>query len=332
MADTATIGHNSAAVGEMLAEDPALIFRDPSMLDALVREIEGEIEAREIDTETDKGRKAIASLAYSIARRKAALDDAGKALNEDHRKAINAVDAVRRDLRDRLDSLKTTARKPLDEWEAAEEKRKMAIDRARSIFRGALGHFDTIEAVERMREQVQSLIVTEEVFGVQYETAAAEQKRALESLNEQDARIDREINERAELEKLRAEKEERERAEREKAKKEAAEKAEAERIECERKKAADEAAEAERRKHEAALEEERRKSEAAQAELDRQKREREQEAAAKAKREADQAHRSKIMTAAKEAIMEHGGIGEDRAKKIVLAIVAGSVPNVEVRF
>ncbi|HBJ41167.1 MAG TPA: hypothetical protein DDZ20_10555, partial [Hyphomonas sp.] len=65
---------------------------------------------------------------------------------------------------------------------------------------------------------------------------------------------------------------------------------------------------------------------------DRRERERKAEAEALAKREADQKHRSSIMRAAKGAIMEHGDVDEEAAKKIVLAIVSDSVPNVSVRF
>ena len=58
----------------------------------------------------------------------------------------------------------------------------------------------------------------------------------------------------------------------------------------------------------------------------------EKAAAEERARTADRAHRGAVMTAAKEAIMEHGGIEEDAAKKIVLAIAAGSVPQVAIRF
>ena len=59
------------------------------------------------------------------------------------------------------------------------------------------------------------------------------------------------------------------------------------------------------------------------------------EAAEKADAEArqrDVEHRGKIMREAKEAIMEHGGVKEDAAKKIVLAIVAGSIPHANLKF
>ena len=49
-------------------------------------------------------------------------------------------------------------------------------------------------------------------------------------------------------------------------------------------------------------------------------------------RSADQEHRSTVMRASKEAIMEAASIGEDKAKKIVLAIAAGNVPHTTINF
>jgi len=83
-------------------------------------------------------------------------------------------------------------------------------------------------------------------------------------------------------------------------------------------KAAEEALEAERRA-EAAKVAAAEKAKAEQARLD-------------AERQRNQEHRSRVMKVAKEAIMDHGGIKEDAAKLIVLAIVGGSVPHVTLEF
>jgi colicin import membrane protein len=81
------------------------------------------------------------------------------------------------------------------------------------------------------------------------------------------------------------------------------------------------------------------KIDAANAENARLKREaedaaeqRRKEADEQAARDKDKKHRGEVMKAAKEAIMEHSGIAEDAARKIVLAIVAGEIPNVTLRF
>lgn len=111
--------------------------------------------------------------------------------------------------------------------------------------------------------------------------------------------------------------------------------------------AADEAAARVQREAEEALVEERRKH---QAELDRIERDRKAEAdtlAAEQKRKDDEAlrqkqederraanvaHRSKIMGAAKEALMTVAGLDEETARKVVRVISAGSIPNTTIAF
>jgi colicin import membrane protein len=53
-----------------------------------------ETDALDADVTTEKGRKAIASMAYKVARTKTAIDEAGKKLNEEARARINAVDEI----------------------------------------------------------------------------------------------------------------------------------------------------------------------------------------------------------------------------------------------
>ena len=134
----AEIGHNSASVGEMLAENPEVLFREKDMLPALIQSIEKEIADHKPDLKTEKGRKAIASLAYSIAKRKTSLDESGKALNAKMRKELDVVDEVRRKLRDSLDGLRDKARAPLDAWEKAEEDRKTYVNETRGIYADAM--------------------------------------------------------------------------------------------------------------------------------------------------------------------------------------------------
>lgn len=169
-------------------------------------------------------------------------------------------------------------------------------------------------------------------------------------------REEAEAREREAAAKREAEEAEARRVEEEKRREEAraaAEKAEQERIARAEQEAADrarrEAEEAaqrerdeERRQHEAALAAEREAREKAereaQAERDRIAREEaarveaeRREADAKAKREADQAHRTAVKTKAKEALITCGA-DEETAKKIVMAIIAGEVPNVRMEF
>ena len=162
----------------------------------------------------------------------------------------------------------------------------------------------------------------EEAERAKREAEEAEARRAAEAKRAEEARI---AAERAEQERLaRVEQEAADRARRE-----AEEAAQRERDE-------------ERRQHEVQLAAEReraaRAEAEAQAERDRiaaeeaeRKAAEQREAEAKAKREADQAHRTAVKTKAKEALITCGA-DEETAKKIVMAIIAGEIPNVGMNF
>lgn len=348
----AVAGDNSTRFLEMVEADPSVVFREPEVFPGLVAELEAEIAAGAVDLATDKGRKAIASRAARIARFKTAIDGAGKDLGEDHRKAIDKVNVVRREVRDTLDDMKERARKPLTEWEEAEKARQARIDAVISdLSRAAVVPVGaSVADVEATIARVTAVEIDPGEFGVNAALARAEKARAIEELNEGKARLEREEAERAELARLRAEQEARERREaeeraaREKAEREAraaeearlreeqAAKAAAERAAAEERRKADEAAAAERRRHEEALAAERAERQRLEREAEAKAEAERKAAAEEAARQADRDHRGRVMGAAKEAIMAAGGVDEDAARKIVLAIVNGDVPHVAIRF
>nr|WP_303705463.1 hypothetical protein [Brevundimonas naejangsanensis] len=230
---------------------------------------------------------------------------------------------------------------------------------------------DTAQSVADRLAEVKAFALDEGQFQTLLPAALQQQAATVETLTAAHARLVKEEADRAELERLRAEaaeRAERERAEAEaKAAAEAAERAKQEaearaaraaeeekaRIEAAAK-AAEEAAraqaeaaaraerEASERAHAEALAAEKRRADEAeaarQAEADRiaretAAREADEKAAAEAAaaRAADIEHRSEIMGTAKQAIMGHG-VGEQAARAIVLAIAAGDVPNVSIKF
>lgn len=230
---------------------------------------------------------------------------------------------------------------------------------------------DTAETVAQRLAKVKAFALDEGQFQTSLPLATAQQEAAVQALTAAHARLLKEEADRAELERLRAEAAEREAKERADAEaKAAAEAAERQRQEAEARavraaeeeqariaaaaKAAEEAARAAaearanedrlaaERAHAEALAAEKRRADEAEAarkaEADRVEREAaakraedERVAAEAARRAADQEHRSKIMGAAKQAIMGHG-VGEQTARAIVLAIAAGDVPAVSIRF
>ena len=349
-------------IAVVVEQTPVVVLTDHDQRENFYAHIQREVDAFEPDTSTKKGRDAIKAFAYKITRTKTAIDDAGKKLNEEARARINAVDAERRTVKEKLTALAAAVRQPLTDWEEFEAER---VEKCRSIIAGfkaaSVVTIEDTEATVRARGgDVWKTTLDAELFGDMLPEAEAAKALAIDTLKAAMARLAKEEADRAELERLRAEaaeREERERAEREareaeerraaeaKAAEErriAAEKAEAERIE----RAAREAAEQAQREAAAAAQREideanRRAAEAeraAQVERDRlAAEEAARQADAKrladeqAAREADQAHRGAVMKAAKEAIMTCG-VDEETAKKIVLLIRSGEVPNVSLRF
>ncbi|HKY45726.1 MAG TPA: hypothetical protein VJM50_21730, partial [Pyrinomonadaceae bacterium] len=89
--------------------------------------IEEEIAAFVPDVTTEKGRQAIASLAYKIARTKTGLDDAAANVTADQKAIIDAVNKERKQMREDLDKLKASVRAPLDAWELEEKRRQERV-------------------------------------------------------------------------------------------------------------------------------------------------------------------------------------------------------------
>lgn len=218
---TPTIGHNSASYLQMIEGDPGIIFRDETAVEGLIAELRKSISEAEADLTTDKGRKAIASRAAQISRRKTAIDEHGKSLNADKRKEIDAVDAVRRTVRLALDDLRDEARKPLTEWEKAEELRWQKIEdtRARIKSRSNPGAGATVHLIDHMISDVEKVEIPDS-FGEQKHIVEREREAALLHLRRVRADAEKQEAERRELEQLRREKAERERQEAERAEEE----------------------------------------------------------------------------------------------------------------
>lgn len=350
------------AIATIVSQTPAVVLTDKKTRDEFYAHVQAEIDAFEPDLSTEKSRKAIASLAYKIARTKTAIDDAGKKLNEESRAKINAVDAERRAVREHFDALSAKVRQPLTDWEDAEEKRVEFIDNMLAMIRSAriVEMGETSASIRERGGEIYQTQLDPDVFLDRITEAQSEKDEtvgilksaldravAAEKEAEELARLraENEAREQAEREKAEADRIERERVEAEKRAEDAradAEAAEARRVEAAAKEAedrarreAEEAAEAERaeerRKHEAELAEQRERAEKAEAEAQAERgRIAAEEAEAKA-READKEHRVSVMTQAKEAIMTCG-VDEDAARKIVLLIKAGEVPNVKMEF
>lgn len=335
------------------------MFSKPSQVDDLIARLEAEALSHAPDLTTVKGRKAIASLAYKVAQSKTALDKAGKSLTEDAQKQIDTVNAERRKIRERLDVLKEKVRKPLDEWEDAENKRvqglKDRVERLR-IAHATLPDGATSDQIAGVLARVEATPI-DDTWAEFIAEAAKYKDQAIATLRDMRQRAETREAEQAELAQLRAQAEARERADRERQEAEEAErrrveaeKAEAERqarIEREKQEAAERAAreaearakaEAERHAREAAereaelqrqlAEEKARAEAAAQAERDRIETEKRAEEQARQKREADAAHRANIKHQIMMALEPM--VGRQAAKDVASALMDGKIPHAKV--
>jgi colicin import membrane protein len=302
--EAAEVMSDSTDIIAIVEANPVTVLTDRQTFNRFYEEMKRQTDALDADVTTDKGRKAIASMAYKVARTKTAIDDAGKKLNEEWRARINAVDESRREIRQQLDDLKEEVRRPLTEWEEADEARQQRCAAVIANLQSAatVEFGETAADVTSRRQTIEALTFNEAEFEGLLHQAQALRQQALDALAAAAERLQQEERDRAELERLRKEQEERAVREAERKRAEEAERAaQADRDRIAREEAQRKAAE------EAAAEEQRR-------------------------READREHRGKIMGAAKEAIMEAGEVDEAAAKRIVLAIAAGSVPAVAIRF
>lgn len=342
-----------------LIEPNAIVaaFKATDKMDEILGRIETETRSHAPDVSTDKGRKAIASLAFKIAKSKTAMDAAGKALNETARAQINKVDAERRRAWDRLEKLQAEIRQPLTDWEAEEKARvdaiKARIERLRTAHETVMDA--TSEQIGALLHRVE-ITVIDDSWAEFVADAARHKDQAIATLrNMRDFAADREAQA-AELARLRAEaearaeadriREEQERAERERlaAERAAAElQAEHERLKQEavanaakeaeaRAKAAAELAAKEAADREAKLRaeieaEKQRAEQAAQAERDRIAAAEKAEADALAQRKADAAHRARVQAAIAEALDAYMAMG---AMGVADALIGGVIPHIRV--
>lgn len=342
-------------------ENALAVFSAPQGLDPFLAHIRAEIDGFTPDVTTHKGREAIASIAYSVARSKTTLDNIGKELVAELKDVPKKIDAERKRMRDLLDTWKDEVRKPLDDWEDAEEARKKRLQTGIDWFNLRATENTDLDSTELKAtlEKVQNIVVGEK--WEEFESEAHRAKAAaIEALTAQLAKREKFEAEQAELAKLRAESEERAQKDREEAiRKEAAERATreaeekaqrerdaqaqkvrddqlaAERRELELKlqaeKAERERVEANQRAEQAERDSAARAEESAKAERQRQADEQAEQQRQAAARQADTAHKSQVLKAAKDAFIGMN-ISEELAKAIVLKIARGEVPNVTINF
>lgn len=266
----------------------------------LVNKIKTEARSFVIDATTAKGRKEAVSLAAKVRKSKTFLDTLGKNLTESERDKITKVNAERKIIRDELDELAEEIRKPVTEFEQAEENRIASIRIRITDIEVACEGLETLEQMYIKKAELESVDVESFAeFAIEAEdkktnaiNLITQKIETAEKLQAQESEL---AELRAEKEKADAEKAEQERIAEQKAHDEAI-KAEAERqakidADAEKARAENEKIEAQRKADEAVriAKEEAEKAKAdAIAELEAEKQKLKDEAEAKAKKEADE--------------------------------------------
>ena len=349
--------------------DIVAMFKDGgAQIDPILARIEAEVRSHAPDLTTDKGRKAIASLAYKVSQSKTALDNAGKSMTEAQKKEIAAVDAARKKIRDRLDALRDEARKPLTDWEAAEEARAERIKETLANLRNhGMTGYEAPDEIKAAADAIKAIVVGND-FGPALDMANAAREASLVTLRAMYQAAVQRDKDAAELAELRAAAEARAEADRVLAEREAARveaerlaadaarvaKEQAERAEADRIAAVERAAQIEADKLAAAEaatvaaeqaaakqradDEARHKAAliaagieqamAIQAGRDRVAAQAKAEADARAKRKADVNHHRKIFGEISEALRIYAG--KDFAHAITEALIEGRIPHCKV--
>lgn len=331
--------------------DELAVFTSIDAIDPFLQRIREEIDKFVPNLKTAKGRKEIASMARDVAKVKVGLEVIGKRLADEQKEIPKKIDATRKHYKDLLDLWRDEVRKPLTDWEKAEEDRidyhKRMIAHIEGCGIGLIG--GQPQPFGLLFRELEEKIVVDASFE-EYEAAAHRAKaEAIAKLKTALADHQKREAEAAELAKLRAEAAERAQKEREEAIAKAAEakahakaeadaKAERDRVDAA---ARAEKAAADKRELELKLQAEaaeRRALEAkqeAQREAERLARESAQKAAAELAaqqaREADKKHRGAVNRAALKAFVD-GGIPEDVAKKVITLIAAKSIPAVSISY
>ncbi|MFN3474043.1 MAG: hypothetical protein ACK4ZW_08365 [Blastomonas sp.] len=306
---TAAIVEQTPPHLEILASvdvDPACVLQGRYTADQLVEAIRADIADREHDIATKAGRDRIASEAFTIRKRKAAIDRTRKDMTEAWRKQTNEVNAAGKAITEKLDALAEEVRAPVTAWEDAEAARKAEADKIIDDLSAAavVSFSEATTDIEARLDRIRGINLNGEVLGVRLDMAQDMQRKAIVALTDVIEQKRAQEAQARELEQLRREREEAQRrAEQEAAERlakeraEAAAKAEADRIA----KAAQEAADRARREAEEA---------AAHAE-------REREAQARAAAEAAERKRQERESAARAA-------EEERARQAQAAIDAAN--------
>lgn len=363
MNDLITVNENSLVVFNDQELNAVDLFEKKEVV-KIVETVKTVLSKEVFDVSEETGRKDLQKRYKQIRKWSKLLDDVGKTHVAELKARPKIVDGNRKDMRDELEGFADTVRKPLTEWEQAEEKRKQDIlARVEAMNLPNDHEFTTSAQFKEFLAGVNAVVIDSSFMEFEGWAKETKEKSTL-MLEGMIARKQKEEQEAAEAERLRLEAEEKARAEREKriaeeaaekARKEAETKAEQERKVAELKAEAErqelirkerEAKEAqERAEREKIAAEERAKLEQEQAIKAEQERHRKELEARKVKEEAERKaaekkaenkrHRAKINNQIVKALMDatlEEPLTESQAKLLVTLIAKNLIPCVTIYY
>lgn len=298
--------------------------------------------------DTAAGRDTIKSFAFKVTKSKTALEEVGKELAAEQKKIPALIDATRRHIKETLDAWRDEVRKPVTDWEAAEEARVGAIKALLEELQGTIDDPSwTMRPAEVLRDRLGEVErdfcnICEAKFG-EYVGAASELKaKAVAALTERVAAAEKREADAAELSALRAEADARAKKDRDdRIASEAAAKAKADAeaaVQVERDAAAKREADlkaaaeaAEQAKADAENRASRAAAEAKEAAERKVREDKEREEAAQLQREQDKAHRATINREALAALVK-GGVDIEVAKTVIVLIATRAVPHISINY
>lgn len=310
------------------------LFKTPTKAQELVNYVSGEVakelvELEKLDLSVGVNRNKYISLAAKVTKTKTYVEGIGKEIAADLKELPKLVDSSRKLIKDQLDKISEAVRKPVTDWEIADEARKVAEELARKMpelhkealqmnelhdFKIEKAKREQLEHEEEIKRQAAETARLEAERKAQQEKEAAELKAKQEI--EAAAQREREAKEAAE----RAEREKQEAIQRaEQAAKEAKEKAERD---------AKEAQERAGREKQAAIEAERKKAlEAEQSRLAEEERKRKEDA----KRQEDKEHRRKYNQETLQALVSNG-FDEKLATEFIKLVASNQIPHMTMNY
>ena len=206
MNQIAEIKQGSTAIALPGPTDLARMFKEENGLEPMLKSIQERARASALahDPATAKGREGLKSVAYEVSTTKAELDRQGKALTDEQRREVAAVNAGRKAASTFLDTLRVEIKRPAVEWEAKDAARVQALkDRLSAIDAGRADAHCPADQIKTVIFEIEATETGEDWQEYQAEAAIAKD-RVLTALRGNLAIAEKREADARELEELRA--------------------------------------------------------------------------------------------------------------------------------